>query len=162
METPYVSGIYKGYGIELFGSEYMRVDGRGTRKRTALEISVKGKAPTTGAIASGDLVTLANSPDLNLGTHITIDQNDWNSAWVARVKDHDAAKEYLTEKRIHALSHLMQTPHAWVILMMANDEMLLRIDTPDPLDEPSRIDALTRMMVHAAKILEVPTESDLV
>jgi len=50
---------------------------------------------------------------------------------------------------------LMTLKNTWVILVFRDDAMLLRIDIASPLDKAKEIDALTKQMIEAAKVLEL-------
>lgn len=154
MDPPTVSGLYRDHAISLLASAFARPDGRGgVRKRTGFEVTVPGAPPVEGVLASGTMVALANDPALDLGREIAMKHKHWSTDWVARARDEDAMRAYLTPRRLDALTGLMRTPNAWVILIMRGEDILLRIDTPDPLDDRARLDRAARTMLATARVL---------
>ncbi len=155
MDSPQVIGTLEGYALSIFGSEHMREGMRTPRKMTTLEISLRTKAsPITGAIASGGMTPFVQDETMDFGAVVVPSSPVWDAAWLARAQDSAALLSYLTPQRVQALATLMRIPQMWVIFIFKGEEMLLRLDTPDPLDEPARLEGLVARLIATAKILE--------
>jgi hypothetical protein len=154
MECPTVSGTLGGVPFALFGSAHVRPGGRGTAtKRTTIEVSVQGHMPSAGVLATGDMTTLAAAPDLNVGGVVPVRLEGFDGPFVARARDGEAFAAYFTPERLAPFVRLAQARGAWVIFLMQEGEALLRLDTPDPLDDRVRLEAAARSMVGAARAL---------
>ncbi len=154
MECPHISGTYGGLPVALFGSEHVRDDGRGARKRMAVEVSIPGTGPTPIILASGEMVRFARALGEPFGPEFAVDIQPWDSATrVARAADTDAARAFLTPRRLAALDRLMRTPHGWVTFVLGERESIVRLDTADPMDTVARVEACVKAMVAAARVL---------
>ena len=140
MASPNVSGTVDDHTVNLFTSEHLSEDGRGTRKLTAIEVSLHSKMPVFGGIASAGMVALIK--ELNLKQEYRPEHPDWDKTYIAAANNRFVLEAYLNEERIKALSGLMKVPKVWVIFIFREEAMLLRVDTADPLETPQKIDSL--------------------
>lgn len=153
MGSPEVAGTIEDHTVTIFSSEHISPNARGTRKLTAIEVSLNSIMPIVGGVASGGMIPILKL--LNLKQEYTPKHPDWNKAYVAAGSNRYVLEAYLSDARVAALCSLMQMKHAWVILVFRGDAMLLRVDMPDPLDNPSKVDKIIKQMVDVAKILEL-------
>lgn len=154
MECSTVMGTLGGFPFSLFGSEYIRPNERvGSKKRQSMEVSIPIAGPTIGILATGEMIAFAASPDFNVGLEVKLECPTWTWPFIARAQDPDALIAYLTPERVHALTRLMETQGGWVTFVMQEKEMLIRLDTPDPLDNPQHLEIFARAMISAARAL---------
>ncbi len=153
MGSPEVTGTIDDHTVTIFSSEHVSPDARGSRKLTAIEVSLNSIMPIVGGVASGGMIPILKL--LNLKQEFYPKHPDWNKAYVAAGSNRYVLEAYMSDERVGALCSLMQIKNAWLILVFRGDAMLLRIDMPDPLDNPSKVDKIIKQMVDVAKILEL-------
>ncbi|MGB0719143.1 MAG: hypothetical protein ACPGRX_01635 [Bdellovibrionales bacterium] len=151
--VPEMSGTIGDHTISFFSSEHANVNARGSRKLTAIEINLNSRMPTFGGVASGGMVPIMK--ELNLKQEYRPKHKAWNKSYIAAANNRAVLQAYLTDARVGALCDVMAVKNAWVILIFRDESMLLRVDTPDPLDSPAKIDALVKQMLATAEVLEL-------
>lgn len=157
--SPEMSGVLNDYTFSFFTGEHTVQEGRSTRKLTATEVSLSSRMPFDCALGSGGMVTLIRP--LGLKEEIIPQHQDWKTSSIAATNNRAAFEAYLTPERLDAIVALMKVKNSWVIFIARGDVMLLRFDTPDPLDNPKKIEMLVQKMTAAAKVLELkPGEGD--
>lgn len=152
-DSPHVGGAIDEYKIRIFPSTHLTGDARGERRLTTIEISLLTHLPVDGAVASGGMVRIVD--DLAFNQEFRPDIKGWDDSYIVRSRDNDRMRAYLTDERLRALMKLMRLKNAWVILIFAVNEGLLRVDTPDPLEDSARLDETVRQMIEAARIFEL-------
>lgn len=150
---PKVSGIYKGYPVMMFPCEHVMPDSRGTRKLMAIEVEMKSRMPTGGAVATGGMVSVVQ--ELNFTDESQIRQDWWDSSYIVRSEERDIMEMYLSEPRLRALAALAKIRNAWMIFVFRGNTTILRTDTPDPLDSEAKIEKILHKMIEVAKVLEL-------
>jgi hypothetical protein len=160
MAPPEVSGVLNDYTVSLFTGEHMTPEQRSSRKLTAIEVSLTSRLPFDLVVATGGMVDLARG--LNLKEEIRPESVKWEKGWFAGASSRAAADAYLTPERLSALTGLMRKENTWVVFICRNDAMLLRLDTPHPLDTQIILDTLTKEMIAAARVLELKNHEDKV
>lgn len=156
LASPELSGITNDYTVTVFTGEHGTEEGKGTRKLTAVEVNLASHMPFDGGIASGGMVPLVKS--LNLKEEFVLPHAGWDKNAIAASANRAALELYLTPARQEAIVSLMKMRNAWVILLFRGDVMLLRIDTPDPLDSPKKLDHILRRMTDTARLLELKSD----
>ncbi len=151
--TPEISGAMGDYTINMFPSEHISPDARGSRKLTAIEIQLSTMLPVEAGVANGGMVEVVQG--FGFKEEMRPDHKDWDKSYIASADSKAVLDEYLTKERLDALLSLMKVDNSWVILVFRGETALLRFDTPDPLPLPKKIDALTKQMLKAAAALEL-------
>jgi hypothetical protein len=157
-ESPDVNGSIDGYKVSIFTTDHEYTDGRSRRMLTTIEISMQTVLPVPAAIASGGMVKLVE--DLSLAQEFRPDIAGWDVSYVARSHEKSILENYLTTARVEALSELMKEKRSWLILIFSGDIGLLRIDTPDALEDPKKLSVLVQKMINLAKICELADGED--
>ena len=152
-DSPEISGAFEGYKIVGFTSEHDQQDGRLIKRLTCLEVSLKGSLPVSTAIASGGMVDVVE--ELSFQYEYRPDIRGWDNSYIARSRDEDVMRAYLTTERLQQLVKLMKVKNSWIILIFVGGQGLLRIDTPDPLDNIKTLEKYVRALVSAAKVLDL-------
>lgn len=151
--APEMNGTAGDYTVSLFTGEHMSPDMRGSRKLTAIEIQLSSRFPLAGGVASGGMVDVIQG--MGFKEEINPNHPEWDKAWIARAENRNVLKEYLSAERLAALVSLMKIRNAWVIFIFQDNMMLLRFDTPDPLDSAKKLNYIIKKMTETAKILEL-------
>lgn len=153
MNSPEMQGAIGDHTVSVFTSEHISPDIRGSRKLTAIEVSLSSTMPVSGAVASGGMVPLVK--ELGLKQELRPKYDAWNPAYIAACNNRHVLSSYLNDTRLEALCGLMKDRMNWVIFVFRDEAMLLRVDTVDPLDNPKKLDDLIKAMLNVAKALEL-------
>ncbi len=153
MQSPEMEGTIGKYKISFFTSEHQTPDARAYRKLTAIEVPLENIMPSEFGVASGGMIPVLKT--LNFRTEVQPKSELWSKANMAVGENSHALKAYLTEERIAILTKMMRIKNTWVILICRKDRMLLRLDTANPLSSTAHLDKISKIMLQAAKILEV-------
>ncbi len=153
MSAPEMNGVLEGYTVSLFTGEHIATDMKGGRKLTAVELHLKSEMPVSLAVASGGLVSLVQG--FGIGGEVKPDYPDWDEAYIAVSESPTVLKEYLTQERLKILTTLMKIRNIWLIFVVRGDTVLLRLDTPEPLDSAEKLDKLMRQIIKTASVLEL-------
>ena len=158
LSSPEMSGVIQDYTISFFTSEHTPADGRNPRKMSAVEISLASHMPFEGGIGSGGMVSLIRS--LGFKEEYVPESPEWDNAWIAASASRSAMEAFITPERLKHIISLMKLKNALVIVLFRDETMLLRIDTPDPLDSTAKIEKMSKMMIETARVLELAKGED--
>lgn len=160
MASPEMSGTVDNYPVSFFVGEHLAKDARASRKLTALEIKLKSKMPFAGAMASGGMVPLIQS--MQFKDEVRFDHPQWDKNFIALSSSRLALMAYMNKERLDALTSLMRIRNGWVAFVFRDDLVLLRFDTPDPLETQEKLGKILQKMLSLAQILELkPGEEGL-
>jgi hypothetical protein len=152
-ESPEIGGSIHGYTVGVFVGEHLAEDARKTRKLTAVEVQLSSTMPIEGGVASGGLVSVLQG--MTFKEEMRPEHKNWDKSYIASASDKAVLEAYLTPKRLDALTELMAIKNVWIILVFRGDIMLLRMDTPDPMDKAKNLDLALNKMIAAARVLEL-------
>ncbi len=158
LDSGEVSGSLDGYQVTMFATDHGIGDVKSRRVMSTIEISLKSSLPTACAVASGGMVKLVE--ELGLTQEYRPDSPDWDVSFIARSREEEILKTYLTNERIRLLSKVMKRQRSWTILIFAEHMGLLRMDTSDPLESFKKVDTLLRELITVAKALELASGED--
>jgi hypothetical protein len=153
MSSPEMSGVIQDYTVSFFTAEHEPPDARSARRMTAIEISLSSRLPFEGGLASSGMVWLMRA--IGFGEEYIPAHENWDKNWIAASSSVNALQTFMTPARLQALVSLMKLKNASVIFLFREDVTLLRLDTPDPLDMPDKIDKLVKIMIKTAQALEL-------
>ncbi len=153
MDTPELSGVVGDHAVSLFASEHVNEDARGSRKLTAIEVSLNSVMPVGGGMASAGMVPILKS--VGFKTEYLPKHKAWKKSYMACADNKHVLASYFNDERVEALCSLMAIENNWVILIFKDEAMLLRVDTPDPLCHPKDLDKIIKKMVNVAQVLEL-------
>lgn len=153
MQSPDMDGTIEGYKFSFFTGEHATPDIRVTRKMTGIELTLNSTIPIDGCVASGGMIPVVKT--LNYKAEIVPQHEGWNKTYTAQGTNKNALSAYLTDERLQVLTKLMQINNIWMIYLFRNDHGLLRIDTPNPLDNAGQLEKIYKIMLKAARVLEL-------
>ena len=151
--SPEITGVIRDYSIALFTAEHGSEQSRTTRKMSAIEIVLKSAMPVGGAVGSGDMVALIQGRGYSQEYKPKI--KAWDKEYIAMSHNARFLKAYLTKERLAALIKLMKTKNVWVIFIFNGPDTLLRIDTPDALDDLDKLNKTMEKLLEVAGVLEL-------
>ena len=153
-DNPSMSGAIDEYKISVFISEHFQLDARSHKNLTAIEVSLHSGLSVSGALASGGMVPVIETLDIHQEFRPSV--KGWDDSYIVRTRDADYMRSYLTPERMEGIVRLMNIDKAWLILIfIAGEPALLRLDTPFPLDNPKEVDAVIKQMIYVARLLEL-------
>ncbi|MCC6597696.1 MAG: hypothetical protein IT559_02785 [Alphaproteobacteria bacterium] len=158
MASPEMTGEIEGYKFSFFTSEHVSQELRGGRKMTAVEVTLRGRMPIEGAVASGVMVQLVQT--LGFPAEVRLPHERWSPAWVATGEHASVLSAYLSDERVTAFSKLMQARNVSIILIFRNNVMLLRIDMPGALETVEKLEKVQKAMLTATQIFELKEGED--
>ncbi len=157
-ETPVINGVVDGYSVSMFASEHSELDARSKRRLTAIEVNLQTALPFSVAAASGGMVQVVSLMNFRLEYKPNI--KGWDDTNTLQTNDLKLAQAYFTEDRLRKLVNLMKIDKAWIIFLFVEDQGILRLDTPLPIDSPKEIDVLVKQLINAARALELEKGED--
>ncbi|MCC7305262.1 MAG: hypothetical protein IT558_03270 [Alphaproteobacteria bacterium] len=151
--SPEIGGVLEGHTLGLFTGEHIVADARGSRKLTAIEITLSSVMPFEGGVASAGMVTFLKK--MNMHEEILPGHPGWNNSYIAATTNRAAFESYLTKERLDALTSIMKAKNVWTIMVFREKMSLLRLDTPDPLDKVEKIERTVKKLLDVARVLEL-------
>ncbi len=153
MSSPTVMGTFRGYGVSVVSEPQLDTDGRTRRYRTVIQVEMKAGMPTEGVIASARMRGIA--AQLDLQETFTPENAEWDGGIYLRTKSAELLAPYFTDKRIKAMNALMTINGVNVLFIFNEKDTLMRFETPDPLEDVTRMERLIGKVIDAADILSV-------
>ncbi len=153
MAAPEMNGVYDGYSISLFSSEHGDEFATNARKLTAVEVRLQSQMPFEGGAASGDMVRILQA--LEFREEWVPSHPEWQKEFLICGDARTALSVFFSNDRLNALLSLMKMSNVWAIYVFRGDINLLRIDTPYPLDNQKKLEAIIKKMVGIARVLEL-------
>ncbi|MGB4106424.1 MAG: hypothetical protein WBK55_01355 [Alphaproteobacteria bacterium] len=158
MASPEMSGTVDGRAVSFLIGEHISPDGRSSRKLSAIEVQLLNRMPFEGGIGNGNMVPLIHS--MRLKEEINPNYPKWDKNYIATASSGYALEAYLTPERLEALTSMMKIRNGSTILIFRGDMMLLRFDTPDPLDNKQKLSKILAKMTETARVLELKAGED--
>ncbi len=152
-DAPSMAGDIEGYEFSFFPAQYEIGDIRHNRKMTAIEVTLKNKPPFEGFVASGLLVETIKLAELP--HEFTPEHEKWKGDSLVVTDNVAAMSSYLTSDRQEVVTRWMLKNNIWFLIGFRNDVYVLRIDTPLPMDNPKKINALVKMILKDIPSFEV-------
>ncbi len=157
-ETPVINGVVDGYSVSMFASEHSELDERSKRRLTAIEVNLQTTLPFSVAVASGGMVHVVSL--MNFRHEYKPNIKGWDDSNSLQTNDLKLAQAYFTEDRLKKIINLMKINKAWIVLLFTEEQGILRLDTPLPIDSPKEIDVLIKQLINVARALELKKGED--
>lgn len=153
LSSPVVRGAFRGHAVSVYSEPQIDNDSRGPKYRTVVQFDMRPGMPTEGVVSSPKLGAVLSGIHLPEALHP--DHPDWNKDIYVRTQSAELLGPYFTEARTRALNSLMTVKNVNVLFIFNEKETLLRFETPDPLDDDSKLERLVNKIADAADILSV-------
>lgn len=151
-----MSGVIDAYKISFFTAERSSADIRAKRYVTVIEISLGEGLFDGGAMGTKEMLPFMQSLD-RLHPY-KIEGNGWEDGLFAFVKHDLPAQTYLTADRVETIANLLKTKNADVILVFNHQELVLRLETSDPMQSADKIDKIVKRLLGLTDKLRIPAE----
>ncbi len=152
-----MSGVIGDYKLSFFTGERQGADVRTRRFVTVVEI-VLGEGLVDGAVL-GTQEMLPFMQSLDRLHPFQIEGPGWEAGLFAFIKNDEAVKAYLTPERVEVLSNILKTRNADAVIVFHDRELVVRLETPDPMQDAQKIDKIiTRVMGLCDKLRITPEQ----
>ncbi len=155
-DPPVVSGMVKGYKITFFTDSLRTQDVRGRRFVTTIEIEMGDGMPTVAALATQDYAEFLSPLRLPLSWQPP--GEEWQKNYIIKTRSIDRLTRYLTKARLKVLSDLFAMKNAATLYFFDEQTCILRIETPDPLRDPDRMERIAKRIYSAVDTLLLTPE----
>ena len=132
-------------------------DVRGQRMVTVIEVEMGPGMPAAAAMASKEFREFIG--ELNLSGTFDPNSPDWKPDYVLQTRSVDRLKQYLTPERIKTLHSLFSMRNSVALFFFDTHEAVLRIETPDPLQDAVHMEKITIRLNDALGKLR-PTDAE--
>jgi hypothetical protein len=146
LDSPAVTGAIGDYGLNLFSTRMPAEDGRTSRFNMVMEFSLHRGIPTFGAIYTPQAQILIEGLEMPYNAMVDNDPN-WDPSWKIRAQNTQIVLAYLTPERRTLLAKLFRMKIISALLAFNNEDMILRLETADPLDNIDRVEKIIRGVV---------------
>lgn len=149
-----VSGDMRGVPLTISSDPQVDEDYRGRRFMTTIQLDMHFAMPTDGVIGSPGLRRFVNS--LALPEEFVPSKNSgWNDKAMIKAQEAEKLDAYFTRERTQAINSLMLIKGVNVLIVFNAREMLLRFETPDPMDDAERLSRLVNKIIDVSEVLKV-------
>lgn len=149
-----MNGVIGDYKLTFFTAERPGVDVRTRRYVTAVEIDLLEGLVDGGALGTKEMLPYLRTldkihlyktdlPGLEEGQHYMFVKND---AIIAA---------YLTKDRVEAFGQILKTKNADTLVLFNDKELVLRLETSDPMQDADKIDKIVSRLVGLADKLRI-------
>lgn len=152
MDSPVVTGQFGIYRLSLYTGIQQTNDVRGQRFVTVIELQMGGGMPTGGALATKEFTGFIST--LSFSEIIKPALPEWEEEYVAKTRDPEALKPWLTDDRTRLLLKLFTLKNTATLLFFDEIESVLRIETSDPFQKSDHLEKAVRRLREAADLLK--------
>lgn len=150
-----MSGVIGDYKLSFFTAQRDTEDARTKRYVTVVEIDL-GEGTVDGAVM-GTQEMLPFMQSLDLLHPFTIE--GWEKGLYAFIKNDAVVKAYLTKERLDIFSGILKTRNADVLVVFHEKQMVVRMETSDPMQDADKIEKIVaRMMAMMDRLRITPEE----
>lgn len=151
-----MNGVIGDYRLAFFTAERAGVDVRTRRYVTVLEINLIDGLIDSGALGTKEMLPFLQTLDklhplkiegapFEVGTHVF-------------AKNDTVMKAYLTKDRIETLANILKTKNADALVLFNEKELVLRLETSDPMQDADKIDKIVTRLIALTEKLRITSE----
>ncbi len=146
-----ITGVLGDYKVAFFTAERQGQDMRSRRYVTVLEISLNEGLVDGGVAGTKEMIPFMQQLDL-LHPYQPLSPK-WNKDYFLFIRNDEMVIPYLDDARCEALTALLNTRNADVLIVFNDKEYVLRLETSDPMQNAEKIEKIiTRLMVTSDKL----------
>lgn len=153
LSSPNLSGAIGAYGFGLYTEEQKSDDARNQRFSTILEIALRRGLPAIGAMGTIRVVPLIHT--LHLPQSMVPEDKEWDPSWMVRGRNAAMIRAYLTPARMEIIKKIFRMKILSALLVFDEQDMVLRIETADPLNNKDRLEKIVKGLIQQAEGLIV-------
>ncbi len=150
LTLPFLDGFYNGFSLTIYSEEQPSAKSGRNQFRTIILLGFQEGFPVGTAVASENRRAFVES--LKISEVHKPDYKDWNGSVVFHTEDDDICSKFMNKERYGALHKLMNLSNKDTIFIFDDKEGYYRIETADPLVDPS---VIVKMLEKFTKTCEV-------
>lgn len=145
MGSPEIHGAIGAYRVDFFAARRMESDLRKSRFVNVVEITAPDGLFDGGMAGTVEMQTFIQS--VETVRPFVIEQEGWEAGHKIFVRAQEAAKAYFTPERLAVVGQILKTRNADIILVFTEQEIVVRVETADPMIDAEKINRIvTRLM----------------
>lgn len=154
LKSPYLRGSFHGVPFTIFSDFQLSGRERLNGTRTTFQVVIAGGLQSGEAvIGSSAFRNFING--LSLPIEYVSDANGLNKDVCARMRVAEGLTPYLTKERIVVINGLTSIKNSPALILITNEEIVLRIESADPFDNSDKLERFLTKLAEAAKVLSV-------
>lgn len=153
MGPPTLEGFLGPYRISFFTAERQGPDIRSRRYVTVVEIVFPEGLIDGAAAGTPEMIPFMET--LTTLSPLKIESDKWSEKNRMYARNRDAVRMYLNPQRLDNLIELLATRNADVIILFDDNEAMIRLETSDPILDPSKADKILKRLIGHADILRI-------
>jgi hypothetical protein len=151
-----MSGVIGDYRLAFFTAERRGDSFRTTRYVTALEITRAEGLIDGGALGTQEMLPFLQSLDK---THpFPVENANWKPEYFVFVKYDEPARSFFTPERLEIFAGLLGTRNADVLVLFNDKELVVRLETSDPMQDPEKMDKIVKRILAICDKLRISAE----
>ena len=151
-----MNGVIGDYKLAFFTAERPGDDVRTRRYVTVLEIDLVDGLVDGGALGTKEMLPFLQSLDK---LHpLKIDDAPLEEGTFVFSKNDTVLKAYLTKERLDVLANILKTKNADTLFLFNEREVVLRLETSDPMQDAEKIDKIVTRLVSLTDKLRITSE----
>ncbi len=151
-----MTGVIGDYKLSFFTAERAGADVRTRRYVTVMEIDLIDGLVDAGALGTKEMLPFLQSLDK---LHpLKIEGAPFEEGTYLFSKNDVVLKAYLTKDRMDTLANILKTKNADTLVIFNDKEMVLRLETSDPMQDADKIDKIVTRLIALAEKLRITSE----
>ncbi len=148
-----MTGVIDGYKLSFFTAERQSEDMRTRRYVTVVEIDLAEGLIDGGVLGTKEMLPFMQS--LDRLHRYQMDTPGWMAEHFVFVKHDEPFKAYATLDRLEVLSNILKTRNADTIIIFNDRELLIRLETSDPMQDADKIDKVVTRIIGLCNRLRI-------
>ncbi len=151
-----MTGVIGDYRLSFFTAERSGADIRTRRYVTVLEINLIDGLVDGGALGTKEILPFLQTLDQ---LHpLKIEGAPFDEGMYLFAKNDAVMTGYMTRDRMETLANILKTKNADVLVLFNDKEMVLRLETSDPMQDADKIDKIVTRLLGLADKLRITSE----
>lgn len=151
-----IIGTLDGYKVNFFTAERQTLDMRGKRFVSVIEIQLAEGLFDGGVAGTKEMLTFMQS--LTQLHPYTVKKEGWDVAHHIFVRKDEVADAYFTPERIDTFHQVLATRNADVLIVFNHEELIVRMETSDPMMDAEKIDKIVTRQIGLANRMRITKE----
>lgn len=151
-----MNGVIGDYRVSFFTAERAGTDVRTRRYVTVLEIDLIDGLVDGGALGTKEMLPFLQTLDK---LHpLKIEGAPFDDGTFLFSKNDTVLKAYMTKDRLETLASILKTKNADTLVIFNDREVVLRLETSDPMQDAEKIDKIVTRLLGLADKLRITSE----
>lgn len=157
MDSPTVTGMIGKFGVSCFGATRDPDDVKARRAVSVIEIKLPDGLVGSSAAGTKDMIPFLQTLSA-LKPHI-LSSDLWDKdKYYFFTSNPILAEEYFNEDRLKHLVAILGVKNAEVVILHDDNEAIVRVETPDPIQETAKAEKVINFLIRHAEGLMVTDE----